>query len=430
MLPRPASLATLAISVLACSACERATTGSAAHVDRLPTLGVETNARLGDREDPDVGFSRPAFVDVDRDGNVYVLEALVPEIRVYGPDGRLLRRIGRRGAGPGEFEGAPMFGVLGDTVWTVEPGGDCRLTLFDRRGTVLATGRTEGVRVPLPSGFGYVLPWAMRPDGLFTSAFSRVSYTSTSPPSGVEPTDSIPWPLVLFDASGAVTDTIGWVDRPPPRMWRPPEEDDTEYRTVEVGGQRVQVPQPPSTLPRWGALPDGYVSVDTPLPTDGSEGTFTISRIGLHGDTVYSRTLHYDPVPYAAADLDSIAIRAGRGEPGGGVGYVPGRPPPPDWRARANVLRSEMDFPEYRLPVEYPWFARDGSVWLRLTGGDETTARWVLLDPDGRPRGRLELPSDVRILWSRGDTFWAMDPDELDVPWLVRYTLRGETARD
>lgn len=415
-------LAMAAIVWIALSACDRPG-GDTLHVDRFPRLTVEADARIGDFDDPDIGFTFVGGVDVDRDGNIYVLELAVPEIRVYSPGGELLRRIGQRGAGPGEFESPPRFGVVGDTVWTVEPGPN-RITLFDREGTVLSTGRTDGLRVPLPGRqFGHVLPWRMRPDGQFAGNFSYITYPRDTAPTGVQPTDSIPFPWVLFDPTGSITDTLGWAPKPPPRMWRPPSEDDIRFRWIQVGDQRFTVPAPPTALPWWEPLLDGYLVVDTPRPTDGDDAVFTVSRLGLHGDTVYSRTLHYEPVPYAAAELDSIAARAARGEPGGMVGYVPGRPPPPNWERAARALRTSMDFPEHQLPVEYPWLAPDGAVWLRMNDRDPATARWAVLDPDGRPRGRLELPADVRIVWTRGDTFWAVDPDELDVPWLVRYRM-------
>ena len=82
-----------------------------------------------------------------------------------------------------------------------------------------------------------------------------------------------------------------------------------------------------------------------------------------------------------------------------------------------------MDFPEFQMPIETAWAGGEGSVWIayQLTLSDTTT--WVLLDPDGSTRGRLDLPSSTRLLWHRGDTLFASVPDDLDVPWLVRYTL-------
>src|SRR5690606_19293449 len=150
---------TCTFAVVACGG-----SGSGDSSDDVPRLVAEADLRLGDFDDPTIGFSRIFGVDIDDDGDIYVLEALDRQIRVYSPDGELLRRIGGPGDGPGEFGGVPTFGVIGDTIWTndLQTG---RLALFDRAGNILATGRTTGVRVPLPGSFGYVLPYTMQPDG-------------------------------------------------------------------------------------------------------------------------------------------------------------------------------------------------------------------------------------------------------------------------
>jgi hypothetical protein len=268
--------------------------------------------RIGDFDDPNIGFSRVSGLDIDDDGNIFVLEASVPEIRVYSPEGALLRRIGRRGGGPGEFETAPRFGVIGDTVWTVDTRVN-RISLFDRDGSLLSSGTAQRVAVPLPAtSVGYLLPWSMRPDGKFTSHFGAVASSPNASPTNLQPTDSIPVPMLLFDTTGEVTDTIGWAGRPPPRMWRPPSQDDTQLEAVQVGGRRMMVPSPPTAMPWWEPLLDGYLLIETPLALSREGGVVMVTRIGLAGDTVYSRQLDYRPVPYAGADLDSIAAWAAR----------------------------------------------------------------------------------------------------------------------
>ncbi len=417
-------LKALATSCLVLSACDGAPAVRSDHIDALSHFVAEPDMRIGDFADPDIGFSRVGGIDVDRDGDIYVMETMVPEIRVFSPEGKLLRRIGRRGAGPGEFERAPRFGVVGDTVWAIAYYPD-RITLFRRDGTLLSARNAESVSVPLPRGYGHVVPWAMRPDGKFTSSLARVSSRRNDPDTGVEPTDSIPFPFVLFDATGAVTDTIGWAGRPPPRMWHPPSQQAPRLEFMEVNGRRLIVPNAPPTLPWWLALHDGYMLVDAPRPQTPEDGVFTVTRIGLSDDTVYSRTFHYRPIRYSDADLDSIAARAARGEPGGMVPYSPtGSLVPPDWKDIARSFRSAMKFPEFKVLIEYPWLAQDESIWLRLRQEDHQPARWILLDAEGQPRGDLELPSDIRIMWNRGDTLWGVDPDEDDVPWVVRFRIR------
>jgi hypothetical protein len=420
------SLVTVATLSVALSGCDRAGASDDLHLDGLGRLTAVEELRIGDFDDPNVGFSQVGRVDVDDDGNVYILESSVPEVRVYSPDGILLHRIGRRGGGPGEFEGAPRFGVIGDTVWTVDTRVG-RISLFDREGKVLSSGTADRVMMPMPTGtVGYLLPWSMLPSGNFTSHFGMVGSNRNAPPYAGPPTDSVPVPFLLFGATGAVTDTVGWADRPPPRMWRPPSQEEA-FQTIQVGDRRMMVPRPPTTLPWWEPLLDGYVLVESPLTTDPQAGLVRVTRIGLTGDTVYSRELDYRPMPYVAADLDSMAARAARGGPGGGVPFAvgPNAPPPPsNWQGIARTLRDAMDFPEFKLPIAYPWVGKDESVWLRRDDGDEPMGRWVVMDDRAVPRGELELPSNLRLVWSRGDTFWAVLPDEFDVPWVVRYRIQ------
>lgn len=406
-------------------ACQESNAEGGLRVNEFRRLVAYEEMRIGQSDDPGEGFSRVTGVDVDDDRSIYILEALVPEIRVYNPDGMLVRRIGRRGAGPGEFRSPPRFGLQGDTLWAVDVGAH-RITLFNREGTVLSTGQVAAVVVALPNANGHLLPWFMRPDGRLTSHFARVSSRFNDPQTGDGATDSVPVPIVLFDVTGAVLDTIGWAARPPPRLWRPPPESEGRVEFVQVGNRQVLVPSPPTRMPWWLPLPDGYVLVEAALPHSQEDATFTVARVGLSGDTAYIRRFHVRPARYSSADLDSIAARGARGEgtnvtvSGGGRGL----PGPGETKAITRALRSAMRFPTFKLPIEYPWLAQDESVWVRLRGDSGETVEWMLLDVQGNPRGRLELQSHLRVMWSRGDIFWALETDQFDVPWAVRFRLQ------
>jgi len=410
-------------------ACGGSTTSEGTDIADLPLLEVEEEARFGSVEDPDAGFTRIRDVDVDEDGRIYVLESGAQEIRVLAPDGREERRIGREGDGPGEFRRAYAIGVSGDTVWALDSRLD-RITLFDREGEVLSTGRIEQARVPLPTCAGLLRPIGMRADGYFPSEMTSLVCTRDTRESGVEEGDSIPVPRVLFDATGAVVDTIGWDPIPPPTMVRPPGAPEPDRRRITVGDDRYTVPTPPRGLPEWSALLDGRIILDAPMPGRGERGTFAVTRRDLEGDTIYRRVFVYEPMAYTDADLDAIADRAIRSGAtgiilaGGGV-VVPGAEMDDAERRRvASRLREAMDFPDHRRAVDDAWTARDGSVWIqyvRPEGNPEAPSRFLVLDPDGRPRGRVELPPDTEVEWSRDDTFWAVETDDFDVPWLMRY---------
>lgn len=381
-------------------------------IDELPELRVVEEMRIGSVDDPDAGFSRLYSVDVDRDGNVFALEGMDNQIRVYGPGGELLHRIGRRGEGPGEFVDPPWFGIKGDTLWTYDASAG-RITLFDRTGQLLGTGTTHGLRVATRTGWGWLLPRRMLPDGTLLGWFSRISGSRDDP--APDPGQNSAIPIVRFDASGDVLDTIGWTP-PPPRMV-PPVGYETDPRRITIGSRSHSVPMPPSDLPDWLPLDDGYLFVHAPHPDNAESGVFTITRLGLAGDTVYHRELNYRPQPYTEETLNGIAGRPL-------MVFMNGAPVEGDIDDQVrNRLRAEMDFPSHRQPIDDSRASDDGSVWLRRSLDAGQLAHWIIMRPDGELDGELVLPANVRVLWSHGDTFWASAPDELDVPWLTRYRI-------
>lgn len=79
----------------------------------------------GETDDEDEIFGIISRARVDADGNLYLLDSQLSEIKVFDPDGNFLRSIGREGEGPGEFRGAQDMFFLPDgnlAVLQVFPG--------------------------------------------------------------------------------------------------------------------------------------------------------------------------------------------------------------------------------------------------------------------------------------------------------------------
>lgn len=72
---------------------------------KAPKVALEPVRKIGDidTEDENVAFNYPADVDVDKDGNIYILDAANARVQKFGPDGKYMATIGRKGQGPGEF---------------------------------------------------------------------------------------------------------------------------------------------------------------------------------------------------------------------------------------------------------------------------------------------------------------------------------------
>jgi hypothetical protein len=110
------------------------------------------------------------------DGRVAIANAGTSEIRVFRRDGTLSRRIGRQGAGPGEFRALSWIGTsTGDTLLAWDPS-DLRITVFGSDGSLLETRRVSPPELEeYPLGMMPVMVGRMN-DGtfVFTGGFNRV----------------------------------------------------------------------------------------------------------------------------------------------------------------------------------------------------------------------------------------------------------------
>jgi hypothetical protein len=87
------------------------------------------------------------------------------------------------------------------------------------------------------------------------------------------------------------------------------------------------------------------------------------------------------------------------------------------------AFRREFVPPPYFPPIDQARIGAGGVLWLRREDDGSATRRWLLLDPDGEARGIVTLPRTSMVYWSDGPFLWAVEQDELDVPWLVKYRL-------
>jgi hypothetical protein len=406
---------------MVCAELGYAQTRAAVNVDAVPRLEARQDRRLGDRDDPDVGFSRISSAAVDRTGQLYVFESVELRIRVYDANGRELRRFGGRGAGPGEFRGPTTIGVVGDTIWAVDPAGNRRLTLFSREGRVLHTAPAAVPSVPVSSRYRATLtPTYMSSAGLLVSEVTSI-YTDPREPDFRIATDTVLIPRLRFDLQARVVDTAGWVPR---YAWE--QRFPTQPRTIEVvhvNGERYRRPVPPLDKRLVAPFAEGHFLVDRQTATNARRGSFRVTRVALGGKTVFSRDFVYRPVLYNGVVLDSIAAYYSyRRATADGTNAVI-RPPGADSIQVRKALRAAIDFPRFPPPVQDHWVAHDGALWLRREDTGGGSFDWLVIEPDGNPRGVVRLKRRLRLLWSSGDTLWAIEPDEVDVPWLVRYRI-------
>jgi hypothetical protein len=91
-----------------------------------------------------------------------------------------------------------------------------------------------------------------------------------------------------------------------------------------------------------------------------------------------------------------------------------------------NRIRGAMHFPAFQSPVQRHRLANDGGIWLMREEDGGSTQRWTIIEADGTLTGTVTLDRTTFPIWMDSETFFVIERDEFDVPWLVRYRLQIE----
>lgn len=170
----------------------------------------------------------PRGLDVDPEGRLFIADTHNHQVLVYSPEGRLLRKWGRRGKGPGEFICVTDLAVDSrGNVWTCEYGEfNDRLQKFDGDGRPLLSVGTFGTA---PGEFS-------RPQGI---AVDRRDYVYVA--------DAVNHRIQVFTPEGKLERIIGEVGTAPGKL-RYPYDVSLDARgrvyAVEFGNSRVSVFSP------------------------------------------------------------------------------------------------------------------------------------------------------------------------------------------
>jgi len=76
---------------------------------------------IGKRGKADGEFNFPAYITLDKKGNLYVVDIMNGRVQVFDPEGRFLRTWGRLGDGPGQFARPKAIAIDSeDNIYVVE----------------------------------------------------------------------------------------------------------------------------------------------------------------------------------------------------------------------------------------------------------------------------------------------------------------------
>lgn len=348
---------------------------------------------IGDRMEGDALFGFYIDVAPSADGSsIYVLDAEASEVTIWTPDGHLIRRLGRAGGGPGEFQRPVRLTLLPDGFYVTD---DRRITTFTREGEVTGTA-------PFPRGgrFGGfpVQIWDVFDDGSFAALAAP---SVLSPSSTDDPTDHLPVLRISEDGGSPRTEVLAQLDF---RDWQ---------TTVDV--DESSAPSPlwqPWVTPDHFEVDHGSASVVVKRATAADPGLVELIEISTAGDTLWTRRIRLPAMPVTdeqiEAELEEWAS-------------ILAENPSPMLKSR---IRAAWHIPEYWPAVRQIQLMSNGEIWFEPLGR-ETPDVWhaVQKRADEGPIKRIAVPASFEPRDVTGTHVWGIRRDELDVGYVTGLRL-------
>lgn len=360
------SFAVLLVAVSGCVEMVSVTSSGEFPSWQLEVLTTLGSAGLGSEPLPDE-FGGIGGVVPDAEGNVWIADALNDEIKVFGPDGSFVRRFGRTGEGPGEFEGIQDLAWMGDVLLVLD-GPLGRVGEVSREGEWLGSRQIPG-RI---SG----------PDVRFFPVNDTLVYQLT-----------VGQKWIVHGPSGIL--------REQPMLSI---ESEAEYESVICNTSDGSL--------HWFPVPFGARSILRKPDAFGGEYTvsswdYRIVQLGESGDTTRVIERVIDPVPITDAEWEAETE---------------------DWttfkneRDDASCRPRELERPPAKAAITNILGDTDGWLWVEVPvpGGTE----WNAFDLEGRLQGSLpsfDYETRNQPSFHKGFVAWAnLDSDGVPKVHLAR----------
>lgn len=348
-------------------------------LDPVPTLDVGRAAG----EDPYL-FARIGAASLLPAGELLVAETRAVELRVFDSTGRFVRRLGRKGSGPGEFQAMSWVGVDPAGVASVFDASTRRLT------RLAATGEVERV-TSLPGAGGGTVAGVFRDGSLLMRRFPNLSEDLSQVPTGLV-RDSLELMVVAADGSG---------ETPIARVPGP--------ENVRAVGRVVSQDQAPFGRRTVIAAGDSTFFVAT---QDSYE-------IRSYHQTGGLRSILRRRVP--PRRVDDAARARWRQQHAERLERLKGRPVPPEVTQVAEYDRLPEAFPALgELALD-----RSGRLWVedyRPFPAEDSVTTWTVFGPTGALEARATLPN-LQILEIGAEHLVGVWRDQDEVPHVRVYRI-------
>ena len=310
---------------------------------RVASIGPKS---LSDTGSPDE-FGRVYDIALGPDGNVFVADGANREIRVFGLDGVHRRTLGRKGEGPGEFDGLYSVAWLGDRLLALDPHLG-RISEFSAEGAYQGQRRIRGA---LSGGPGWVRFHPVGADEAY-----RVTLAA-------DPSPGRWWEYIGLDSRGETGDTLLQLAGPRAATIHCEVGDRTSFFRVPFGPRLVQRPGPGGVM--YSAITDAYrIAL-----TDADDDTVRVIERPLPAETISDDEWAEGNRGYRAL-RDTFPL----------MSCDPRRPP----RSGAKPFIEELDI------------ASDGKLWVEVIR--EVGNRWEVFDTEGGLVASVPVPTERQYL--------------------------------
>jgi len=332
------------------------------------------------------------------DGRVIVLDARERMVHLFDPRTRRATRIGREGAGPGEYARPSSLVALGADTTLITDHGNNRFLVLGSGGRVLGT--MPLVQLQPQAGVTYTV--SVRS----ADALGRLYFPLSR---GMVVDGVAGTPLIRFDRKTQQYDTVGFLKSAtatgaPQRM------------SVSGGASfGMNAPVPFSAADDWAVAPSGAVAFVRASP-------YRIDWRDSAGTSTTGPTIPYERVKVGDAEKELWREQArARGGPTLTTTGADGRT-----QQQRLPVPEPATWPEYKAPFSAPAaiVAPDGRVWVaRATRAGNPTTDYDVFDSAGRLVERVKIPSASGLVGFGSSTIYVMHKDEDDILRLQQHRL-------
>ena len=340
-----------------------------------------------------LAFARTPGLKLDPAGNLHVQPSGgSPVVNVLEENGDLVRTVGGKGEGPGEFTVVGNWGFAGDTLW-IQNWPMLHTSFFDPTGAHLRTEADHGPPSSMPRLWRTSLPLAGG-HGFYI------------PPLGEADLRRAELPMLVGDRSAISRDTLALK---------------YSFTGMLVEDLGTFTYQPVTIPPLYQVQPDGNGVVIADWEPD-RPSRVVVRHYDVNGRPVRETGIEAGLHPVSASARRAFVdegVQMAQGPYGGARRR--GESVPEDLR---NAVEDGLLLPEYFAPIRSFFLTHGGRVWIQETVTPEGyDGQWLVIGREGEPEFRVLAPSGVTFRAAYESRVWGTGVTELDVPNIVLHEL-------